>query len=396
MRGDKMQDIVLLEGARTPFAEISGSFRNLTATDLGAVAAKEAIRKSNISADEIDHVVFGNVQQSSKDAHLLARHVGLKAGTPINVPALTINRLCGTGIESILTAARYILIGEAKVVLAGGTENMSQVPHVIRGMRWGSPLGSPVIEDWLWDGLYDTYGDCTMAQTAENLAIKYSLTREEVDQHALSSHERALTAKEKGYFKEEIVPITVKGKKGDKVIEEDEHIRQTSMEQLSKLKPRFIENGVVTPGNASGMVDGAAAVVVASSKYATEKGLKPIARLVAWDVVGVEPKYMGIGPVPAIRSALKKANLTLSDLDLIEINEAFSAQYLACQKELGFDLEIGNVNGGAIALGHPLAASGTRITTTLIYELRRRNRKYGVSAVCIGGGQGIAAIWEAL
>lgn len=396
MRGDKMQDIVLLEGARTPFAEISGSFRNLTATDLGVVAAKEAIRKSNISADEIDHVVFGNVQQSSKDAHLLARHVGLKAGTPINIPALTINRLCGTGIESILTAARYILIGEAKVVLAGGTENMSQVPHVIRGMRWGSPLGSPVIEDWLWDGLYDTYGDCTMAQTAENLAIKYSLTREEVDQHALSSHERALTAKEKGYFKEEIVPITVKGKKGDKVIEEDEHIRQTSMEQLSKLKPRFIENGVVTPGNASGMVDGAAAVVVASSKYATEKGLKPIARLVAWDVVGVEPKYMGIGPVPAIRSALKKANLTLSDLDLIEINEAFSAQYLACQKELGFDLEIGNVNGGAIALGHPLAASGTRITTTLIYELRRRNRKYGVSAVCIGGGQGIAAIWEAL
>ncbi|MED1420351.1 acetyl-CoA C-acetyltransferase [Bacillus smithii] len=391
-----MQDIVLLEGARTPFAEISGSFRNLTATDLGVVAAKEAIRKSNISADEIDHVVFGNVQQSSKDAHLLARHVGLKAGTPINIPALTINRLCGTGIESILTAARYILIGEAKVVLAGGTENMSQVPHVIRGMRWGSPLGSPVIEDWLWDGLYDTYGDCTMAQTAENLAIKYSLTREEVDQHALSSHERALTAKEKGYFKEEIVPITVKGKKGDKVIEEDEHIRQTSMEQLSKLKPRFIENGVVTPGNASGMVDGAAAVVVASSKYATEKGLKPIARLVAWDVVGVEPKYMGIGPVPAIRSALKKANLTLSDLDLIEINEAFSAQYLACQKELGFDLEIGNVNGGAIALGHPLAASGTRITTTLIYELRRRNRKYGVSAVCIGGGQGIAAIWEAL
>lgn len=340
-----MKDIVLLEGARTAFAEISGSFRNTTATDLGAFAAKEAIRKSNISPDEIDHVVFGNVQQSSRDAHILARHVGLKAGTPIEVPAVTINRLCGTGIEAILTGARYILTGEANVVLAGGTENMSQVPHVIRGMRWGSPLGSPVVEDWLWDGLYDTYGGCTMAETAENLAVKYNLTREEIDRHALSSHERAIAAREKGYFKEEIVPVTVKGKKGDIIIDQDEHIRHTSMEQLSKLKPRFIENGVVTPGNASGMVDGAAAVVIASSDYAEEKGLKPIARLVSWDVVGVEPKYMGIGPVPAIQNALKKANLTISDLDLIEINEAFSAQYLACQKELGFDLEIGNVNG---------------------------------------------------
>ncbi|BBU40976.1 acetyl-CoA acetyltransferase [Aeribacillus pallidus] len=391
-----MKDIVLLEGARTAFAEISGSFRNTTATDLGAFAAKEAIRKSNISSDEIDHVVFGNVQQSSRDAHILARHVGLKAGTPIEVPAVTINRLCGTGIEAILTGARYILTGEANVVLAGGTENMSQVPHVIRGMRWGSPLGSPVVEDWLWDGLYDTYGGCTMAETAENLAVKYNLTREEIDRHALSSHERAIAAREKGYFKEEIVPVTVKGKKGDIIIDQDEHIRHTSMEQLSKLKPRFIENGVVTPGNASGMVDGAAAVVIASSDYAEEKGLKPIARLVSWDVVGVEPKYMGIGPVPAIQNALKKANLTISDLDLIEINEAFSAQYLACQKELGFDLEIGNVNGGAVALGHPLAASGTRITTTLIYELKRRNKKYGAVSACIGGGQGIAAVWEAL
>ncbi|ASS89072.1 MULTISPECIES: acetyl-CoA C-acetyltransferase [Aeribacillus] len=391
-----MKDIVLLEGARTAFAEISGSFRNTTATDLGAFAAKEAIRKSNISPDEIDHVVFGNVQQSSRDAHILARHVGLKAGTPIEVPAVTINRLCGTGIEAILTGARYILTGEANVVLAGGTENMSQVPHVIRGMRWGSPLGSPVVEDWLWDGLYDTYGGCTMAETAENLAVKYNLTREEIDRHALSSHERAIAAREKGYFKEEIVPVTVKGKKGDIIIDQDEHIRHTSMEQLSKLKPRFIENGVVTPGNASGMVDGAAAVVIASSDYAEEKGLKPIARLVSWDVVGVEPKYMGIGPVPAIQNALKKANLTISDLDLIEINEAFSAQYLACQKELGFDLEIGNVNGGAVALGHPLAASGTRITTTLIYELKRRNKKYGAVSACIGGGQGIAAVWEAL
>lgn len=391
-----MKEVVLLEGARTPFAEISGSFRHISATDLGAIAAKEAMRRANISAEDINQVVFGNVQQSSKDAHLLARHVGLKAGTPIHVPALTINRLCGTGVESILTAARYILGGEADVALAGGTENMSQVPHVISGMRWGSPLGGPVVEDWLWDGLYDTYGECTMGETAENLAVKYNLTREEVDQHALSSHERALLAREKGYLKEEIVPVTVTGKKGEKVIEEDEHIRHTSLEQLAKLKPRFVKNGVVTPGSASGMVDGAAAVVLASSDYANDRGLKPIARLVSWDVVGVEPKYMGIGPVPAIQSALKKANLTLADLDLIEINEAFSAQYLACQKELGFDFDKGNVNGGAIAIGHPLAASGTRISMSLIYELRRQNKKYGVSAVCIGGGQGIAAIWEAL
>ncbi|MCM3412776.1 acetyl-CoA C-acetyltransferase [Metabacillus litoralis] len=391
-----MKDIMILEGARTPFAEISGSFREITATDLGAIAATEALQRAKITGEDVDQVVFGNVQQSSKDAHLLARHVGLKAGTPIDVPALTINRLCGTGLESVLTAARYIITNEANVVLAGGTESMSQVPHVIRGMRWGSQLGAPVVEDWVWDGLYDTYGNCTMGETAENLAAKYNVTREEVDQHALSSHERALAAREKGYLQEEIVPVTVKGRKGDKVISEDEHVRHTSLEQLAKLKPRFVENGVVTPGNASGMVDGAAAIVVASGDYAAERGLTPIARLVSWEVVGVEPKYMGIGPVPAIQGALKKANMKLEDLDLIEINEAFSAQYLACQKVLGFDLEIGNVNGGAVAIGHPLAASGTRISTSLIYELRRRNKKYGASAVCIGGGQGIAAIWEAL
>jgi len=391
-----MKDIVILEAARTPFAEISGSFRDISATDLGAIAAKEALQRANISAEEVHQVVFGNVQQSSKDAHLLARHVGLKAGTPIDVPAITINRLCGTGIESILTAGRYILTNEADVVLAGGTESMSQVPHVIRGMRWGSPLGAPVVEDWVWDGLYDTFGECSMAETAENLAAKYNITRNEVDEHALLSHERALAAREKGFLKKEIVPVTVKGRKGDKVISDDEHVRHTSLEQLGKLKPRFVENGVVTPGNASGMVDGAAAMVVASGDYAAKRGLSPIARLVSWDVVGVEPKYMGIGPVPAIRGALHKANLTLGDLDLIEINEAFSAQYLACQKELEFDLDKGNVNGGAIALGHPLAASGTRISMSLIYELKRRNKKYGVSAVCIGGGQGIAAVWEVL
>ncbi|WIY62954.1 acetyl-CoA C-acetyltransferase [Bacillus arachidis] len=389
-------DVVLVEGARTPLAEFCGSFRDVSAIDLGAIASKEAIKKANVNPEEIDQVVFGNVQQSSRDAHYLARHVGLKAGLPIHVPALTVNRLCGSGLESILTAARYILTGEANMVLAGGAENMSQVPHVIRGMRWGSPLGSPTMEDWVWDGLYDTYGDCTMAVTAENLAKKYKLSREEIDEYAFLSHQKALAAMEKGYFKEEIIPVTVKDKKGSKVIDTDEHPRNTSIEQLSKLKARFIEGGVITPGNASGMNDAGAAVVLASEEYAIKKGLKPLARLVSWDVVGVEPELMGIGPAPAIRRALRKTSLKLEDLDLIEINEAFSAQYLACQKELGFNPEIGNVNGGAVALGHPLAVSGTRISLSLIYELDRRGKKYGASSVCIGGGQGIAAIWERL
>ncbi|WP_318503151.1 acetyl-CoA C-acetyltransferase [Bacillus sp. T3] len=391
-----MTNIVLVEGARTAFTEIAETFRSISATDLGVEAARGAIRKAKLNPEEIDQVVFANVQQSSKDAHLLARHVALKAGLPIHVPAITINRLCGSGIEAILTGARYIMTGEAKVVLVGGTESMSNVPHVIAGMRWGSKLGGPVIEDWVFDGLYDTVGECTMADTAENIAKKYGISREEADTHALSSHERAIAATEKGYFQQEIVPVTISSRKGDKVIDKDEHIRNTSMEQLGKLKARFVENGVVTPGNASGMVDGAAAMIITTSDYAEEKGLKPIARLVSWDVVGVEPKYMGIGQVLAIQNALKKAKLKIEDLDLIEINEAFSAQYLACQKELGFDPEIGNVNGGAVALGHPLAASGTRITLTLAYELVRRNAKYGASAVCIGGGQGIASIWERL
>lgn len=391
-----MKDIVLLDGARTPFVNFNGKFKNITAIELGVIAAKEAILKARITPEQIDHVVFGNVQQSSKNAHLLARHVGLKAGIPLSTPAVTINRVCGTGIEVIAAGARYILAGEAEVVLVGGTENMSQVPHVVRGMRWGNPLGAVNVEDWLWDGLEDTHAGCTMAETAENLAKKYQISREEVDEHALSSHERAIKARDHGYFKEEIVPVMVKEKKDEILVEEDDHIRKTSMEQLSQLKPRFIENGVVTPGNASGIVDGAAAVVIASSEFAEKNGLNPIARLLSWDTVGVEPEFMGIGPVPAIKGAVEKAKLALHEIDLFEINEAFSAQYLACQKELGFDLGKGNVNGGAIAIGHPLAASGTRISLTLIYELRRRNDKYGVSSACIGGGQGIAAVWEAL
>ncbi|WP_332632359.1 acetyl-CoA C-acetyltransferase [Halalkalibacter flavus] len=390
----KQNDVVLVEGARTAFTRFCGSFREITATDLGALTAKEAIKRSEINADEVDQVFFGNVMQSSTDAHVLARHVGLKAGVSIPTPCLTINRLCGSGLESIVQAARLIQIGESQVALAGGAENLSQVPHVIRGARWGLGLGQTGAEDWLWDSFYDSYGDCTMAVTAENLAKQYELSREEVDQHACLSHGRALAAMEKGYFKEEIVPVTVKKRKGNVTVDTDEHPRNTTLEELAKLDARFVESGVVTAGNASGINDGAAAAILTSSHYAEKRGLKPLARLVSYAVVGVDPKVMGIGPVPAIQQALKNAGMKLEDLDLIEINEAFSAQYIACQKELGFDPEIGNVNGGAVALGHPLAASGTRITLSLLKELKRRGKKYGVSSLCIGGGQGIAAIWE--
>lgn len=392
-----LNDVVLVEGARTPFTLFCGSLREISAIDLGAIAAKEAIRRAGIGSEEVDQVVIGNAYQTSKDAHLLARHVGLKAGTPISTPALTINRLCGSGLEAIFSAARMIQTGESSVALAGGTENMSQIPFVIRGARWGIPYGGGnTWEDVLWEGLTDTYAGCNMAITAENLAEKYGLTREEIDQHALQSHQRALAAKEKGYFQKEIVPVEVKEKKGSRIVESDEQPRVTSFEKLSHLKPRFKDGGVVTAGNASSINDGATAVILASAQHAEKRGLKPIARLVSWDVVGVEPTIMGIGPVPAIRNALKKANMTMGDLDLIEINEAFSAQYLACMKELDFNPEYGNVNGGAVALGHPMAATGGRIALSLIYELSRRGGKYGATAICIGGGQGIAAIWERL
>lgn len=392
----KQNDVVLIEGARTAFTAFCGSFRDITSTELGAYSAIEAIKRSNINAEEIDQVFYGNVMQSHTDAHVISRQVGLKAGVSIPTPCVTINRICGSGLETILQAGRLIRVGESQVALAGGAENLSQVPHVIRGARWGLGLGQTGAEDWLWESFRDSYSGCTMAVTAENLAKKYELTRDEIDEHAFTSHERALAAMEKGYFKEEIVPITIKGRKEDKVIDTDEHPRKTSLESLGKLKARFIENGVVTAGNASGMNDGAASVILTSSDYAEKNGLKPSARLVSYAVVGVEPEIMGIGPVPAIQQAVKNAGMTLADMDLIEINEAFSAQYLACQKELGFDPAIGNVNGGAVALGHPLAASGTRITLTLIKELARRGKKYGVSALCIGGGQGIAAVWERL
>lgn len=391
-------DIVIVDGARTPFGVFGGGLRGVTATDLGVVAAKAALERSQVDPAWIDHVVFGNVLQTSSDAIYLARHVGLKAGVPIERPALTLNRLCGSGLEAILIGARLILLGEADFVLAGGAENMSQAPHVIRGARWGLRLGQGRLEDYLWVALTDSYNDMPMAITAENLAERYHVTREEQDAFAYRCQMRAADAWDSGRLMEEVVPVEGRDAKWRPLlVERDESLRpDTTPEGLARLKPRFRKDGTVTAGNASGIVDGAAAAVVTSAEKARERGLKPIGRVVSWGTAGVDPDYMGIGPAPATRIALERAGMTLDQIDLIEVNEAFAAQCLAVVKELEIDQERLNVNGGAIAIGHPLAATGARLTLTVLYELRRRGQKYGLSTMCIGGGQGIAAIVEAL
>ena len=390
-------DAVILEGARTPMIRYMGAFDETNALELGAVASKEAIRRAKVDANEFDHVVFGNVMQTSADALYGARHVGLKAGLPIETPAVTVNRLCGSGMESITQAAQRILLGEAKMILAGGMENMSQCPHVIRGARTGFRLGEGKVEDSLMSGLYDTYCGFSMSETAENLASEHGITRRASDEYALRSQQAAEAAFKACRMKEEIVPVEVKKGKKTTLVTEDDHRRpDTTMAMLESLQPAFRKNGMVTAGNASGIVDGAAAVVVTHAKIAKERGLKPLGRIVSWATAGVPPRIMGIGPVPAIQKALALAGLKLSQLDLIEVNEAFAAQYLAVEKVLGLDRDKTNVNGGAIALGNPLAASGTRLVLTLLLELRRRNARYGVASACIGGGQGIAMIVESV
>ena len=382
-----MKDIVIVNGARTPMAEYNGSFADVSAIDLAVVAAKGALERSGFAPEEMDHVIVGNALQTSGDAIYGARHVGLKAGVPKNVPALTVNRLCGSGIQSIINAAEQIELGEAKTVLAGGMENMSQAPFVIRGARKGLRLGQAPMEDSLMVALLDSYSGLYMAQTSDNLARKYNISREQQDEFALCSQKRATEAKAK--LAEEIVPVTA----GKKTIAEDDHMRSdTTMEGLAKLKPAFAKDGFVTAGNASGIVDGAAMVTVTTADNAKNK--KPIGRIVSWGIAGCDPDIMGIGPVPATKIALKKAGMKLDDIDLIEINEAFAGQILAVMKELGIDSSKLNVNGGAIALGHPLAASGTRLVITVLNELRRRKKKYGLASACIGGGQGIAMIVE--
>lgn len=390
-------DVVIVAGARTAMARYTGVFSEVSAIELGAHATKGAVERSGVNPNEFDHVVFGNVLQTSSDAIYGARHVGLKAGLKVETPAVTVNRLCGSGIEAIAQAAQRLLLGEASMVVAGGMENMTQAPFVIRGARTGLKLGSGVLEDFLFVGLTDSYCGLPMAMTAEKLAAQTGITRADADAYALRSQQAADAAAKAGVFKEEIVPVEVKQGKKSVVVSEDDHRRpETTMETLSKLPPSFQKDGIVTAGNASGIVDGAAAVVVTREATAKERGLKPLGRIVSWAAVGVDPSIMGIGPVPSTRKALQLAGLSLPQIDRVEVNEAFAAQYLAVEKELGLSREKTNVNGGAIALGHPLAASGTRLVITVLNELRRKGLRYGLATACIGGGQGIAMIVEAL
>jgi len=389
------KEVFILGGKRTPMGEYVGMLKDISAIDLGAIAAHAALEATKVKPDEIDHTVIGNALQTSGDAIYGARHVALKAGVPFDRPALTVNRLCGSGIQSIISGAHMLQLGEAQSCLVGGMESMSQAPHVIRGARSGFALGQGKLEDSLMVALLDTYCNTPMAGTAENLARKFEVTREEQDRYALRSQQEAKRALDSGFFAEEIVPVEIKSRKGTQLVEQDDHPRpDTTLEGLAKLKPAFAKDGFVTAGNASGIVDGAAALVIANEEFVKGRDLTPMGRIVSWAYAGVEPEIMGIGPVPATRAALAKAGLSLNDIDLVEVNEAFAAQYLAVEKELGLDRARTNVNGGAIALGHPLGATGTRLVLTLLHELHRRKGRYGLATACIGGGQGIAMIVE--
>jgi acetyl-CoA acetyltransferase family protein len=392
-------EVFVVGGARTPMTTYGGPLKDVSAIELGAIAARGALQRAGARAEAIaaiDHVVVGNVLQTSSDAIYGARHVALKAGVPVATPALMVNRLCGSGIQAVVSGAQMIQLGEASLVLAGGIESMSQAPHVIRGLRNGLKLGREgKLEDSLWEALFDPYAGCTMAMTAENCADKYGITRAEQDCYALRSQQLAAKAWKDGRIAEEIVPVEIKTRKGVEIVDRDDHLRpETTLDGLAKLPPAFRKDGTVTAGNASGIVDGAAVLVLASREAIERHALTPLGRLVSWASAGVEPSLMGMGPAPATRAALALAGLALEDLDLIEVNEAFAGQYLAVEKELGLDRERVNVNGGAIALGHPLGMTGTRLLLTLLHELRRRGKKRGLATACIGGGQGIGAIVE--
>jgi acetyl-CoA acetyltransferase family protein len=400
--------IVILSGARTPMTEWIGGKRgdgkpggalaSVSAIDLGAIAVKGALERAKVAPADIEHVVMGNAMQTSGDALYGARHVALKAGLPKHVPALTVNRLCGSGIQSLVSGAQMMLLGEAKLVVAGGMENMSQAPHFVRGLRTGLRLGQqPVLEDSLAVALMDSVCGLLMAQTSDKLAVKYGLSREAQDDYAMRSHAAGTQATQSGRFAEEIVAVEIPQKRGEplRITADDHFVPNPSREALGKLPAHFGPESTVTAGNASGIVDGAAAVVLATAEEAKARGVSPLGSIVSWASVGVEPSEMGIGPAPAIRKALERAGLSLGDVDLFEINEAFSGQYLAVEKELGIDRAKVNVNGGAIALGHPLGATGTRLVHTLLVELAKRGQKLGVASACIGGGQGIAMVVRA-
>lgn len=391
-----MREVVIVSAVRTPIGTFGGSFKDVSAVSLGTIVAKEAMKRANIKPDMVDEVIFGNVLQAGLGQNV-ARQISIYSGIPVEVPSYTVNKVCGSGLKSVTLAAQSIMVGEGDIILAGGTENMSQAPYLLKKARWGQRMGDGVLEDYMIkDGLWDIFNDYHMGITAENLAEKYNLTREEQDKFALRSQQRAEEAIKSGRFKDEIVPVEVPQRKGDPIIvDTDEHPRfGSTIEGLAKLRPAFKKDGTVTAGNASGINDGAAALVLMAKEKAEELGLKPLATIKAYASAGVDPSIMGTGPIPATKKALEKARLTVEDLDLIEGNEAFAAQSLAVSKELKFDDEKLNVNGGAIALGHPIGASGARILVTLLYEMDKRDAKTGLATLCIGGGQGISIIVE--
>jgi acetyl-CoA C-acetyltransferase/acetyl-CoA acyltransferase 2 len=394
-------EIAIVGGARTAMCEYSGTpgfgkFKDVSAIDLAAHASKAALARARIDPESVEHVVIGNAMQTSPDAIYGARHVALKAGLGQGVPALTVNRLCGSGIEAAVQAAQLLALGDARSVLAGGMENMSQAPFVLRGAREGFRFGvQPQLEDLLFAALKDPLCGLFMAQTAEKVAKRLGVTRASQDEFALRSHELGAAAVKEGRFAEEIAPVKIATKKGELVIDTDDHIKpDTTLEALAKLNPAFGKDGTVTAGNASGIVDGAAALVVTTAERARSDRLDVLGCVRSSASVGVDPSEMGIGPVPAIRKCLERAGVKLADVDLFEINEAFAAQYLGVEKELGLDRDKVNVNGGAISLGHPLGATGTRLILTLLLQLRRSKKRLGVASACIGGGQGIAILIE--
>ncbi len=394
-------EVVIIGGARTPMADYvgvpgGGKFRDISAIQLGAVATRAVLEKFRMPGDLIDEVIFGYGMQSSPDGGYGARHVSLFAGLPETVPALTVGRTCGSGFQSIITGAKDILLGESDFVVAGGMENMSQVPYVLRGAREGFRMGDRKLEDYLMTSLYDSYCKMNMAQTADKLANRYGVTRKEADQFAYESQMKAAAAAREGRFKEEIVPVDVKGRRETLSVDSDDHIRpDTTPETLARIPPAFGKDSMVTGGNASGIVDGAAALIIGDRQKAREHGLEPLGKIVSWAIVGVDPSIMGIGAATSTKAVLEKTGLGLEDIDLFEVNEAFACQCVAVERELGLERDKVNVNGGAIALGHPLGMSGTRLTYTLLLELRRRNKKYGLAAACTGGGQGVALVIEA-
>ncbi len=397
MKSVNEQEIVILAGKRTPFGTYGGTLKDVSATDLGVHAAKAALAQSGAPAADVGHAIFGNVMQTSPNAIYLARHLALRAGVPQEAPALTVNRLCGSGFEAVVQGATYLMTGQAELVLVGGTESMSEAPYLLRS-RFGTPLGkTPALEDLLWSSLTDSYAGLPMAMTAEKLAEKYRIGQDQVDEFAVLSQKRFAAAQEAGRFRDEIAPMEIPARKGPVTFARDEHPRpETTVEGLRKLPKVFKKDGVIHAGAASGVSDGAGALVLSTRAYADRKGLRPLGRLVNWGHAGVDPTIMGIGPVPAFKNAMARAGATLSDFDLFEVNEAFAPQYLAVEKELGLPRDRTNVDGGAIAVGHPLGASGARITMHMLYALRQRKLRFGLGGACIGGGQGIAVIVEVL